>query len=155
MPATFPTMPVLALSIDGLKPFAADLWEHMHHGEWWATTAFWGVIWACGFVATFLLLRVLFTRWGDRDVMKKTLAVSLLLHVLFGMLSTRVVFGPAGASQGLLSLILPGSSLQAPEGPEEDPRFDEVAIEGPESPGDAARRARSRRTTACPLAPRR
>jgi hypothetical protein len=129
-------MPVLALSIDGLKPFAADLWEHMHHGEWWATTAFWGVIWACGFVATFLLLRVLFTRWGDRDVMKKTLAVSLLLHLIFGMLSTRVVFGPAGASQGLLSLILPGSSPQAPEGPEEDPRFDEVAIEGPESPGD-------------------
>src|SRR5262245_24701964 len=138
MPATFPTMPVLALSIDGLKPFATDLWEHMHHAEWWAATTFWGVIWACGFVATFLLLRVLFTRWGDRDVMKKTLAVSLLLHLLCGMLSTRVVFGPAGASQGLLSLILPGSSREdsTKDVSEEDPRIDEVAIEGPDSPGD-------------------
>jgi hypothetical protein len=130
-------MPVLALSLDELKPIAADLWEHMHHGEWWASTAFWGVIWACGFVATFLLLRALFTRYGDRDVMKKTLVVSLLLHVLCGMLSTRVVFGPRAPSQGLLSLILPGSSQQdSPRDDAEDSRFDEVAIEGPESPGD-------------------
>jgi len=53
--------------------------------------AFWGVIWSFAFAATFLLLRMFFTGWGDKNVTEKTLALSILLHVLLAMLSTTVM----------------------------------------------------------------
>jgi hypothetical protein len=54
----------------------------------------WVGMWACGFVATFLLIRMVFTRWGDTRVTQKTLALSLLVHLLAGMISTTVMFDP-------------------------------------------------------------
>jgi len=53
--------------------------------------AFWGVIWSFAFAATFLLLRMFFTGWGDKNVTEKTLALSILLHVLLAMVSTTVM----------------------------------------------------------------
>ncbi len=100
----FPTPPVLALSLagglslDGLQALALDLYDRMQRD--WAATAYWGGVWVCGFIATFVLLRMLFTHWGDRDVMKKTLGLSLIVHMLFGMLSTTVMFGPGISSEG-------------------------------------------------------
>ncbi len=88
----------MALSLDALKDHLLDVYDRMQR-DWWAT-AYWGGVWACGFVATFLLLRMLFTHWGDRDVMKKTLGLSLLVHVLVGMLSTTVIFGPGTSASG-------------------------------------------------------
>src|SRR5260221_6142444 len=88
-------LPVLALSLDGAKSFALDLYDHMQR-DWWAT-AYWSGVWVCGFIATFLLIRMLFTHWGDRDVMKKTLGLSLIVHMLVGMLSTTVMFGPGSS----------------------------------------------------------
>src|SRR5262245_62877564 len=87
-----------AVSFDWWKLHLLDIYDRMQR-DWWAT-AYWGGVWACGFVATFLLLRMLFTHWGDRDVMKKTLGLSLLVHVLVGMLSTTVIFGPGMSSSG-------------------------------------------------------
>jgi hypothetical protein len=52
---------------------------------------FWGVVWGVAFVATFLLLRMFFTGWGDKNVTEKTLALSILLHALLAMLSTTVM----------------------------------------------------------------
>ncbi|MFN7805976.1 MAG: hypothetical protein ACK5TO_18310, partial [Planctomycetaceae bacterium] len=53
--------------------------------------AFWGVVWGVAFMATFLLLRMFFTGWGDKNVTEKTLALSILLHALVAMLSTTVM----------------------------------------------------------------
>lgn len=90
--------PLIAFSLDDLQPLVLDLYDRMQRD--WAATAYWGGVWVCGFIATFLLLRMLFTRWGDRDVMKKTLGLSLIVHMLFGMLSTTVIFGPGMSSEG-------------------------------------------------------
>jgi len=64
-------------------------------------TLFWTLIWGCAFVATFLLIRMLFTGWGDRNVTEKTLALSLLVHLLVAMLSTTVMLArqPAAATE--------------------------------------------------------
>src|SRR6266852_4853792 len=88
---------VLAVSLDGLKPLARDIFVRMQREPW--VMVWWGGVWVCGFIVTFLLLRVLFTRWGDRDVMKKTLALSLLVHTLGGMLSTEFIFSPGRLSE--------------------------------------------------------
>jgi len=42
-------------------------------------------------MATFLLVRMFFTGWGDKNVTEKTLALSILLHALLAMLSTTVM----------------------------------------------------------------
>ncbi|MFN0054885.1 MAG: hypothetical protein ACKV0T_22165 [Planctomycetales bacterium] len=52
---------------------------------------FWAVIWCGSFVTTFLFLRMLFTRWGDTHVTRKTLVLSLVAHFTMGLLSTRMV----------------------------------------------------------------
>ncbi len=88
----------MAISLDGLQALALDLYDHMQRD--WAATTYWGGVWVCGFIATFVLLRMLFTHWGDRDVMKKTLGLSVIVHMLFGMLSTTVMFGPGMSSEG-------------------------------------------------------
>src|SRR5579871_5761139 len=98
MPALAPTLALIDVSIDGAKELALDLFDRMQR-DWWAT-AYWGFVWACGFVITFLFLRMLFTRWGDRDVTKKTLGLSLLVHALVGMLSTTVIFGTSVGPEG-------------------------------------------------------
>src|SRR5579872_2012711 len=98
MPALAPTLVLIDVSIDGAKELALDLFDRMQR-DWWAT-AYWGFVWTCGFVATFLFLRMLFTRWGDRDVTKKTLGLSLLVHALVGTLSTTVIFGTSAGPDG-------------------------------------------------------
>ncbi|MSR59840.1 MAG: hypothetical protein EXS05_19750 [Planctomycetaceae bacterium] len=52
---------------------------------------FWSLVWIGSFTTTFLLLRALFTHWGDTQVTRKTMAVSLLAHLILGMVSTRLV----------------------------------------------------------------
>src|SRR5258708_35093308 len=79
-------------SLDEIKRFLLGVYDRMQRD--WMATGYWGLVWACGFVITFLLVRMLFTRWGDRDITKKTLWVSLLVHTLVGMVSNTVVFGP-------------------------------------------------------------
>src|SRR5262249_5755923 len=76
---------------------------------------------------TFLLLRMLFTHWGDRDVMKKTLGLSLLVHVLVGMLSTTVIFGPGMSSSGEPEMLVAIRRVVAAEvsSPGEGPPTDE------------------------------
>ncbi|MBI3863318.1 MAG: hypothetical protein HY290_15615 [Planctomycetia bacterium] len=112
----------LAASFDGVRRFALDLYEHMQND--WTATAYWAGVWACGFVVTFLLVRMLFTRWGDRNITQKTLGVSLLVHFLAGLISSSVVFesGSAGAQPDEV----PGVPIQR------------VVVEGPSAPGDAA-----------------
>ncbi len=63
------------------------------HGAWQDPFgyAFWGVVWGVAFMATFLLVRMFFTGWGDKNVTEKTLALSILLHALLAMLSTTVM----------------------------------------------------------------
>ncbi|MFN6106085.1 MAG: hypothetical protein ACK5EA_16770, partial [Planctomycetaceae bacterium] len=63
------------------------------HGAWQDPFgyAFWGVVWGVAFMATFLLVRMFFTGWGDTNVTEKTLALSILLHALVAMLSTTVM----------------------------------------------------------------
>src|SRR6516165_5037299 len=84
--------PFLALSLERVKPLVVDFCQRVWQGGW--TSAYWGGVWMFAFLATILFFRMLFTRWGDRDVMKKTLGLSLLVHMLFGMVSTHVVLGP-------------------------------------------------------------
>lgn len=57
--------------------------------------AFWSLVWIGSFATTFLLLRALFTHWGDTHVTRKTMIVSLLAHLVLGMLSTRLVLSEA------------------------------------------------------------
>ncbi len=108
------------LSLAGLKDLAFEVFDRMQR-DWWAT-AWWGAVWTCGFIVTFLLLRMLFTRWGDRNVMTKTLALSLLVHVLGGMLSTEFMFGPGLAQEAESD---EGISIR------------NVLVEGPASDGDS------------------
>ena len=77
-----------------------DLWPRVVEGvsqRWQQAVAdplgalFWTLVWGCAFVATFLFIRMLFTGWGDRNVTEKTLALSLLVHLLVAMLSTTVM----------------------------------------------------------------
>ncbi|MFN9373127.1 MAG: hypothetical protein ACK6D3_14700 [Planctomycetaceae bacterium] len=74
---------------DEVLVFLARHW----HGAWQDPFgyAFWGVVWGVAFMATFLLVRMFFTGWGDKNVTEKTLALSILLHALLAMLSTTVM----------------------------------------------------------------
>ena len=81
-----------APSLDEFKRFALDGYDRIKQDP--LAAAYWALVWACGFCITFLLVRMFFTRWGDRDITKKTLGVSLLVHLLVGMVSNSVVFGP-------------------------------------------------------------
>jgi hypothetical protein len=121
MAAALSSLNVIAVSLDGAKSAAIDLYDHVRADVW--GSLYWGVIWGCAFVITFLLVRMLFTRWGDRNITMKTLGVSLLVHFLAGMISNTVVFGP---SSGILSEEKQGVPIRR------------VMFEGPNSPGDAA-----------------
>ena len=79
-------------SLDEIERFLLGVYDRMQRD--WMATGYWGLVWACGFFITFLLVRMLFTRWGDRDITKKTLGVSLLIHMLVGMVSNTEIFGP-------------------------------------------------------------
>src|SRR5436190_1487598 len=92
MPARFPLLMAFAPSLDEFKRFALDGYDRIKQDP--LAAAYWALVWACGFCITFLLVRMFFTRWGDRDITKKTLGVSLLVHLLVGMVSNSVVFGP-------------------------------------------------------------
>ena len=95
MAVALPTLNNIVVSLDGAKSAAVDLYDHVRADVW--GSLYWGVIWGCTFVITFLLVRMLFTRWGDRNITMKTLGVSLLVHLLVGMISNTVVFGPGAA----------------------------------------------------------
>src|SRR5579863_4392923 len=92
MPAPLPVLLAHGPSLDEIKRFLLAVYDQAKDDPWAA--GYWGLVWACGFVITFLLVRMFFTRWGDRDITKKTLGVSLLVHFLVGMVSNSVVFGP-------------------------------------------------------------
>src|SRR5438445_9810984 len=162
MLAFSPVLSADVLSVEELKLFAIDMYGRMQR-DWWAT-AYWAGIWTCGFVVTFLLIRMLFTRWGDRDVTKKTLGLSLLVHALSGMLSTTVMFGTAAFPEptservtGIRRVIVDGDPSEASEKAsgehgkatphsrawERAPKFDSqqharIEREPREVPGDAA-----------------
>lgn len=91
-----------AFSFENVVARWHDLVEYARRDP--VTFVFWCVVWVCSFLLTALLLRMLFTRWGDTNVTRKTMAVSLLAHFLLGMLSTRwdleLVSKPAGDSEG-------------------------------------------------------
>src|SRR5579862_5547012 len=70
-------------------------WYAIFHADPWGSL-YWGLVWVCAFVITFLLLRMLFTRWGESNVTQKTLGVSVLVHVMIGMVSNSVIFLPSG-----------------------------------------------------------
>lgn len=58
--------------------------------------------WACGFAATFVFFRMIFTHWGDTRVTQKTLTLSMLVHLAAGLLSTNVILrGSALPNPGL------------------------------------------------------
>src|SRR5260370_20661401 len=96
MPASLPLVLAFGPSLDEIKRFGLDVYDRIQRDP--LAAGYWGLVWGCGFVITFLLVRMFFTRWGDRDITKKTLGVSLLVHLLLGMVSNSVVFGP-GFSQ--------------------------------------------------------
>ncbi len=121
MAAALSSLNVIGVSLEGAKSAAIDLYDHVRADVW--GSLYWGVIWGCAFVITFLLVRMLFTRWGDRNITMKTLGVSLLVHLLAGMISNTVVFGPGG---GVVPEEKPGVPIRR------------VVFEGPNSPGDAA-----------------
>lgn len=85
------------LSLDGVAARGERLWEYARHDP--AGFAFVAAVWAASLVATFLFLRVLFTRWGDTHITRKTLALSLLLHSIVAMMSTRWDL-PLGGGRG-------------------------------------------------------
>ena len=95
MPARLPLLLAYGPSLDEFKRFMRDVYVYVQEDPWAA--GYWGLVWACGFIITFLLVRMFFTRWGDRDITKKTLGVSLLVHLLVGMVSNSVVFGPGSS----------------------------------------------------------
>ena len=92
MPAHLPLVLAFGPSLDEIERFVLGSYDRMQRDP--LETGYWGLVWACGFCITFLLVRMLFTRWGDRDITKKTLGVSLLVHLLIGMVSNTVIFGP-------------------------------------------------------------
>ena len=92
MPAHFPSVLAYGPSLDEVQRFLLSVYDRIQQDPFAA--GYWALVWSCGFVITFLLVRMFFTRWGDRDITKKTLGVSLLVHFLVGMVSNSVVFGP-------------------------------------------------------------
>ena len=102
-------LPLLALSLDRVKPAVLDLIDRLWQGGW--ASVYWGGVWLMGFIATVLLFRMLFTRWGDGNVMKKTLGLSLLVHLLFGMVSTHVTLGPGSSLRGAPEKFVPVSRV--------------------------------------------
>lgn len=105
MTSIFATSTLLAMTLDDFQRAAEAHFAQMRSEP--LLYAFWAGVWVGGFVATFLFLRMLFTRWGDTNVTKKTLYLSLLLHFLGGLLSTRVMLpqssGPGG-EEGRISI---------------------------------------------------
>src|SRR5260370_4183206 len=97
MPASLPLVLAFGPSLDEIKRFGLDVYDRIQRDP--LAAGYWGLVWGCGFVITFLLVRMFFTRWGDRDITKKTLGVSLLVHLLVGMVSNSVVFGPGSARE--------------------------------------------------------
>jgi hypothetical protein len=91
--------PALDSLLDRARQFVIDAYDRMQSD--WMATAYWAGVWACGFIVTFLLIRMMFTHWGDRDVTKKTIWFSLLVHTLVGMLSTTVIFPNVRGEPGL------------------------------------------------------
>lgn len=66
-----------------------------------STNWIWYLIWSGLFVATFLLLRMLVTRWGNENVTQKTLVLSLLLHSVAGLFSTTVKIAQSTAVESV------------------------------------------------------
>lgn len=90
--STSQTLLAMSLSFDGIKALVTGLYDRVQH-DWWGS-AYWAGVWVFGFILTFFLVRMLFTRWGEGDVTRKTLVLSLLAHGFAAMLSTTVIFGP-------------------------------------------------------------
>lgn len=72
-----------------------DVWRELAaHKLWYAT-------WAGLFLCTYLMLRMLITRWGDTNVTRKALVLSLLLHTVGGLFTTSVhIATHVGEGQG-------------------------------------------------------
>jgi hypothetical protein len=95
------SVPLVAHFADVISPDA--LVAHWHDLVDYARSdtvgfGFWTAVWVGSFCITFLLLRMLFTRWGETNVTQKTMALSLLAHLVLALLSTRMVFHQQGGS---------------------------------------------------------
>ena len=127
MPPLVRIPPIFAeLSFERVWEFVVEIAGRFRTDPW--GSLYWSAIWICGFVITFLLVRMLFTRWGDRNITFKTLTVSLLMHLLLAMVSNTVVFEPTQAGSNeiigvpIRRVIIEGSNRSGDvDSPIEDP----------------------------------
>lgn len=163
-----------SLSLDAAMAQGAALAAYARRDP--AGFAFWACVWAGSLTATFLFLRMLFTRWGDTQVTRKTMALSVLLHLIVAATSTRFDLPLRGGTQDREDSIVrfhrrqvvdsesrdvddntpdtPGDSKTAgkPDVWDETPRFDEPpALRQPKEPIDT--RAPELARTPTPLEP--
>lgn len=86
----------IPLIAEELTRRAAVWWESVTHPDWSAVGAelaahkLWYTTWLGLFFCTYLMLRMLITRWGDTNVTRKALVLSLLLHTVGGLFTTSV-----------------------------------------------------------------
>lgn len=66
------------------------------------------IVWLGLFGATFLLIRMLVTRWGDTDVTRKAIVLSLLVHAMAGLGSSTVHIAKETLSTSLPSVKIRG-----------------------------------------------
>ncbi|RPI81048.1 MAG: hypothetical protein EHM42_11245, partial [Planctomycetaceae bacterium] len=104
-----------ALDLEQAQLFLAEHWSKACADPLGYT--FWGVIWGCAFAATFLLIRMFFTGWGDRNVTEKTLGLSILMHAVIAMLSTTVMLAtesrpPAETRTRIRRVVVEGDQSQ-------------------------------------------
>lgn len=73
------------------SPLASDAWQKLQDlgNEFLAHWVLY-LIWAGLFCATFTLMRMLVTRWGDSRVTMKAVVLSLLVHLVAGLWTTTV-----------------------------------------------------------------
>lgn len=123
---------IAALDQEQIQLFLAEHWRKACADP--LGYAFWGAIWTCAFVATFLLIRMFFTGWGDRNVTEKTLGLSILVHALIAMLSTTVMLAtekgpPAETRTRIRRVLVEGDQTQARAlagAPGTTPRWDQA-----------------------------
>ena len=66
------------------QPMLRDAWQEVNAHKLWYVT------WVGLFLCTYMMLRMLITRWGDTNVTRKALVLSLLLHFVGGLFTTSV-----------------------------------------------------------------
>ncbi len=92
------------------------------------------LIWAGMFCATFFLMRMLVTRWGDQNVTMKAVVLSLLLHAVAGLWTTTVTIAhESAAARGddvlipVRRLVVEGESAPRRELPGEGPVWEKAS----------------------------